>query len=377
MRQKPTAGGERTGRILRVIQGRLREVPLEDILSLIAAGRKSGVLTVTLDEREARVHFEDGRVLYARIEDGANLGEYLVRLELMTPEQVQTLIARQAKENPHTPLGMMAVRQGIITDEDLKRALEVQVLDATTEILIWSDIPRARFHFKDRGADASQVPTQHSMDARALLMEATQRLDEWRRGQVKPHDVLEVAANLQTDERAAQLTLGQWELLYLVDGQRSAASIAAEIHIPEGETYHQLFVLQQSGLLRAATTRPEDPWVLVVTQSQTTRRLVTLTLTRERYRVMLADTLERAFELLHERRPHTVLLEWDGDPIETVKTLRGKTKNLTPVVALVKTEPRVGGLFGRVALPGVRFVVKPYTEMQLIQSVGAITTRAL
>lgn len=360
-----------------MIQGRLREVPLEDILSLIAGGRKSGVLTVTLDEREARVHFEDGRVLYARIEDGANLGEYLVRLELMTPEEVQTLIARQAKENPHTPLGMMAVRQGIINDDDLKRALEAQVLDATTEILIWSDIPRSRFHFKERGADASQIPTQHSLDAKALLIEATRRLDEWRRGQVKPHDVLEVATNLQTDPRASQLTLGQWELLYLVDGQRSAASIAADIHIPEGETYHQLFALLQNGLLREAVSPPDDPWVLVVTQSQTTRRLVTLSLTRERYRVMVADTLERAHELLHERRPHTVLLEWEADPIETVKTLRGKSKNLTPVIALVKTEPRVGGLFGRANLPGLRFLVKPYTEMQLIQSVGAITTRAL
>lgn len=360
-----------------MIQGRLRDVPLEDILSLIAGGRKSGVLTVTLDEREARVHFEDGRVLYARIEDGANLGEYLVRLELMTPEQVQALISRQSKENPHTPLGMMAVRQGIINDDDLRKALEAQVLDATTEILIWSDIPRSRFHFKERGTDASQVSTPHHLDALALLMEATRRLDEWRRGQIKPHEVLEVATNLQNDPQAAKLTLGQWELLYLVDGQRSAASIAAEIHIPEGETYHQLFVLQEKGLVKAASSRPEDPWVLVVTQSQTTRRLVTLTLTRERYRVMVADTLEKAHDLLVERRPHSVLLEWHEDPIDTVKTLRGKTKNLTPVIALVKTEPRVGGLFGRANLPGLRFLLKPYTEMQLIQSVATITTRAM
>ena len=352
-------------------------MPLEDILSLISGGRKSGVLTVTLDEREARVHFEDGRVLYARIEDGANLGEYLVRLEFMAPEEVQALISRQQNENPHTPLGMMAVRQGIINDEDLRKALEAQVLDATTEILIWSDIPRSRFHFKERGTDASQVPTPHHLDALTLLMEATRRLDEWRRGQIKPFEVLEVSANLQNDPRAAKLTLGQWELLYLIDGQRSAASIAAEILIPEGETYHQLYVLQELGLLKTSANRPEDPWVLVVTQSQTTRRLVTLTLTRERYRVMTADTLEKAHELLLERRPHTVLLEWPDDPIDAVKTLRGKTKNLTPVIALVKTEPRVGGLFGRANLPGLRFLVKPYTEMQLIQGLALVTTRAL
>ncbi len=370
-------GARRLDRLPGVIQGRLREVPLEDILTLISGGRKSGVLTVTLDEREARVHFEDGRVLYARIEDGANLGEYLVRLELMNPEEVQSLVSRQSKENPHTPLGMMAVRQGIISEDDLRKALEAQVLDATTEILIWSDIPRARFHFKERGTDASQVPTPHNLDAQSLLMEATRRLDEWRRGQVKPHEVMEVGANLQTDPRAAKLTLGQWELLYLVDGQRSAASIAAEIHIPEGETYHQLFVLQEQGLLRLADVRPEDPWVLIVTESQTTRRLTTLMLTRERYRVMLADTIDKARDLLLERRPNTVLLDWSEDPVETVKSLRGKTKTVTPVIALVKTEPRGGMLFRRTPLPGLRFIVKPYTEMQLIQAIAAVTARAV
>lgn len=360
-----------------MIQGRLREVPLEDILTLISSGHKSGVLTVMLDEREARVHFENGRVLYARIEDGANLGEYLVRLELMSPEEVQALISRQSKENPHTPLGMMAVRQGIISEDDLKKALEAQILDATTEILIWSEIPRSRFHFKERSLTASQVPTPHNLDAQSLLFEATRRLDEWRRGQVKPHEVLEVGVNLQTDPRAAKLSLGQWELLYLVDGQRSAASIAAEIHIPEGETYHQLFTLQEQGLLRPAEVRPEDPWVLLVTESQTTRRLTTLALTRERYRVMLADSVDRARELLLERRPNTVVLDMPEDAIETVKALRGKTKTVTPVVALVKAEPRVGGLFGRASVPGLRFLVKPYTEMQLIQTIAAVTARTV
>jgi Domain of unknown function (DUF4388) len=159
-----------------MIQGRLREVPLQDIFHLIASGQKSGVLSVTLDEREARSHFEMGRVLYARVEDGASLGEYLVRLELMAPEEVQALIQRQVRENPHTPLGMMAVRSGIIDENELRNGLEAQVLDAMIEMLVWSDNPRARFNFKERGADSSQVPTPHTMDAQGLLMESTRRL---------------------------------------------------------------------------------------------------------------------------------------------------------------------------------------------------------
>lgn len=353
-----------------MIQGRLREVPLTDIFGLVAGGRKAGVLTVTLDDREARVHFEDGKVLYARVEDGANLGEYLVRLELLAPEEVQKLIARQQQENPHTPLGMMAVKSGMVRDDELRNALEAQVLDAITEVMTWSENPRSRFEFKERGPENSQVPTPHAMEAQGLLFEAARRLDEWRRGQVRPHAVLEVAAN-PTD---AKLTVGQWELLHLVDGMRSAASIAAELDLPEGETYRQLHLLQEQGLLREASVRAEDPWVLIVSESQTTRRLSTLTLTRERYRVMIAETLERAKELLAQRNPNTILLDW-ADPVSAARDLRAvKGRAHTPIVALVRDEPRLGW---RDRLGRVRFLAKPVSDADLLGAIGAVTHRAI
>ncbi len=356
-----------------MIQGRLKDVPLSDIFNLIGGGRKSGVLTVTLDDREARVHVEGGKVLYARVEDGANLGEYLVRLELMALEEVQNLISRQVSENPHTPLGMMAVRSGIITEDDLKAALEAQVLDAITEMLVWSDNTRSRFNFKERGPEASQVPTPHILEPESLLFEAARRLDEWRRGQVKPHTVLEHALNAGEVKEGEQLNVGQWELLHMVDGVRTASSIAAELDIPEGETYRQLFKLFESGLLREAAVRSEDPWVLIVTPSVSTRRLVTMALTRERYRVMTANNLERACELLAAQRPNSVLLEWP-EPNEGAKMLRAvKGRNHTPIIAIVREEPRGW----RAKLSGLRYLVKPYSDMDLIRAVGAVTGRAV
>lgn len=352
-------------------------MPLGDIFGLIAGGRKAGVLTVNLDDREARVHFEDGRVLYARVEDGANLGEYLVRLELLAPEEVQALIARQIQENPHTPLGMMAVRSGIITDEDLRAALEAQVLDAITEMLVWSDNQRARFAFKERGPEASQVPTPVTLDPQGLLMEATRRLDEWRRGQVRPHLVLEAVPGVANNGEGVngRLSVGQWELIHLVDGVRTAASIAAELDIPEGETYRRLYLLLEEGLLREATVHPEDPWVLIISESQTIRRLATLTLTRERYRVMIAPDLERARELLAATPPNTILLDWP-DPLEAARNLRAlKGRAHIPIVALVKEEPR--NLGWRARFSGLRFINKPYKDVELLGAIGAVTHRVV
>ncbi len=359
-----------------MIQGRLKDYPITDLFGLISGGQKSGVLTVRLDEREARIHFELGKILYARVEDGANLGEYLVRLELMNPEEIQILVAHQHIENPHTPLGMLALRSGNISEADLKRALEAQCLDATTEILIWNDNLRSKFDFKERGLENSQVPTQHIFETQSLLLEATRRLDEWRRGQVKPYDVFEVS--IDASNAPQSLSVGDWEMLHLIDGQRSAASIAAELDIPEGETYRRLFLLLERQLLRYADVRPEDPWVLIITESHTSRRLNTMTLTRERYRVMHTSSLEKAKELLSERRPNTILLDWSS-PIDAAKLLRGeKGKNLTPIIAIVKEEPRKAGFFNRSSnVAHLRYLTKPYTEMQLLAAISAVTGRSV
>jgi DNA-binding response OmpR family regulator len=91
---------------------------------------------------------------------------------------------------------------------------------------------------------------------------------------------------------------------------------------------------------------------------------------------MHAITLETAKNLLETRRPNTILLDWE-DTLETIKTIRDK-RNLTPIIAIVQTEPRVGiGLFRNHATTNVRYLIKPYSEMQLIRAIGAVTGRAV
>jgi FHA domain-containing protein/uncharacterized protein DUF4388 len=57
----PPLPGE--ARKLAAMQGRLEEVPLPDLLQLLAASRKSGVLLLHAPEGEARVWLEDGRAI--------------------------------------------------------------------------------------------------------------------------------------------------------------------------------------------------------------------------------------------------------------------------------------------------------------------------
>jgi hypothetical protein len=94
---------------------------------------------------------------------------------------------------------------------------------------------------------------------------------------------------------------------------------------------------------------------------------------------MHADTLDKAEQMLERHRPNSILLDWP-DLGEATKHLRGtKGRILTPVVATVKDEPRLGRFFwpNDHALNNVRFLQKPYSELQLLNLISSVTRRAV
>jgi hypothetical protein len=91
-RRRSSGRGER-----RRDRGLAARRPLTDVVQVVAAGRKDGVLRVERGERRAQVWFDRGRLRAATLEGGTHLGEMLVRLDLLDVDEVQTLLAEQAE----------------------------------------------------------------------------------------------------------------------------------------------------------------------------------------------------------------------------------------------------------------------------------------
>jgi hypothetical protein len=117
-----------------MIRASLAELDLGELLKALSVGRKSAVVSFQ-GRIYGRVHLYGGRILYACTEPGPHLGEYLVRLGHLTLEEVQTLVERQGRENPGTPLGALALELGLIGKEELLEALKAQVLEALATLL--------------------------------------------------------------------------------------------------------------------------------------------------------------------------------------------------------------------------------------------------
>ncbi len=354
-----------------MIEGSLRNLPLPDVFQIVSGGQKSGILTVERGNARARIYFEQGSIQYAHIAPGVHLGEILVRMDLITTHEVQEILGRQHDENAGTPLGLMAVDMGLITEDDLRAALERQVLEVVSELMAWSD---GRFNFSERSGWASQAPTSHLVDANALLMTIARRLHQFEGGNVAPDEIFVKVG----DPTTVDVPVGGWEVLGYVDGKRTARSIAAELDLTERHVFYLLSVLVGLEVIGAQPFHVEDPLVLAVSPSSALQRLLRLSIQRARLRAEVALDYADALAIVAELRPSALVVDdIDGAGWEFVKNLRKQPgQGHIPVLLLVDEEPKVGFL-GRVRRPRAEVMLKPFHEIEFQQVVTHLLGRSL
>lgn len=354
-----------------MIEGSLRDAALTDVFQIIVTGQKSGILTVLRKNARARIYFEMGRLQYAHLSPGVHLGEILVRMELLTTQEVQEILLKQTIENAGTPLGLMAVEMGLLSAAELKGAVRAQTIEVITEIMMWRS---GTFSFVDRSNDASQVPTEQSLDVMMLLMEVIARLDEWRNGTVEPFIVFERSG----DPTKFTLPEGGWEVLGYVDGKRSASSVAAELDLAERHVYSILFELQERSLVRPAQFQIDEPLVLVISPSSAMQRIMRLALRRARLRVEVAEDGEEGMKVLLEQHPKAIIVEdGKGEGWDFVRELRRLPGQSHLPVLVVGDEPSGGGFFGRLKRPKATVLNKPFREIDFQQVITQMVGRSL
>jgi len=89
-----------------VIRARLGEIELGDLLRTLEGGRKNAVIQLTCPQLTVAFILREGKIAYIQTNPGPHLGEYLVRFDYLTLEQVQQLVKYQQQENPETPPGL-------------------------------------------------------------------------------------------------------------------------------------------------------------------------------------------------------------------------------------------------------------------------------
>jgi len=230
-----------------VLSGDLGAFGLADIFTLLAMGKKSGVLRLTRGAETRTLSWQAGEIVFARSNSVRNsLGNFLVRNGVITPEQNAISAAKIDESTRH---GKVLVRMGFITADQLHWAVKQQVLEIIYSLFHWRS---GLFDFVDGAVEVHEKITL-SMSTTRIIMDGIHRLDEWSKMRAAlPDDQAIPEPMISARDLSARADIGADEkkVYPLVTGSRTVAEIVDQAHLGEFESYAALFQLLTAGAIR-------------------------------------------------------------------------------------------------------------------------------
>jgi hypothetical protein len=159
------------------LEGTLKDFSLADIFQLIGLQRKTGVLTLRNKDDTVSVTFLDGKVVGAdsnsrRIE--TRLGTVLAKSGMITQEQLGR--ALEIQKETLQRLGFILTHYGIISPDMLKEAIQLQIMQIVYRLFRWKD---GDYHFSQETTIEYDRDNVTPISAESILMEGARMIDEW------------------------------------------------------------------------------------------------------------------------------------------------------------------------------------------------------
>lgn len=138
------------------LEGTLNYLDISHLLQVVGAARKSGVLEIWWEDREARLLFRDGRLIRAESNRvHLAIGTLLVQSHLLTEDQLTAALAQQRGEEGHRRLGVVLCEEFGIASTAIEGLLRHQFERVVYELFSWPGGNFA-FHFGDPGEGLDQ-----------------------------------------------------------------------------------------------------------------------------------------------------------------------------------------------------------------------------
>src|SRR5207253_4176235 len=236
------------------LQGNLDSFKLPDLLAFVSSSRKTGMLTVTLSEKEAYVFFRGGSVVYAASnQETLRLGPILVRkkkLDRDKAEEIDDLMLRSGGR-----WGDLAMQSGAVNQMQLDEFLKVQVSEVIYDAFVWKS---GDFAFYDGIAMPSNAVTI-SIDLSNLIMEGARRIEEWEECfRLLPDS--SVVFRVVADPEAEKITLSleEWKILFLINGQRTLEELCRDSESEPFRVYRLVYGLMANKLIEPSVPRSDE-----------------------------------------------------------------------------------------------------------------------
>ncbi|MRR07573.1 MAG: response regulator [Deltaproteobacteria bacterium] len=174
--------------------GNLEDLGLGEILQIVSLSRKSGVLSLFSRGRKGKIVFRQGQVILATINgQQSHLGQLLLKNGVITNATLRKALMLQEQEGVRERLGALLSQRFSVPVDLIEEVVRQQIENTVYALFAWSE---GSFDFElrdnvdgieDHPQDLSQCFMEQGLNPQFLAMEGSRILDERRhRGELPP-----------------------------------------------------------------------------------------------------------------------------------------------------------------------------------------------
>lgn len=238
------------------LAGNLKTVSFPDILQLLATGKKTGMLELKTTTRQKEVAFKDGNIVYASSVNSTEdlLGNMLLNRGKLSKSDLERAITLHKQTGRQ--LGTTLIDMNLFDKQEIAECLQQQIEEIVYNLFSWQE---GDFYFHE-GKEPRNAPFLLDLSTMNVLMEGTRRIDEWLEIQkvLPPDDVLlAVCKSPKTNKDEISLTIEEFRILALINGERTLPDILGVSPIGEFVTCRALYRLIVNNLIEVAGKRDQ------------------------------------------------------------------------------------------------------------------------
>jgi hypothetical protein len=195
------------------------------------------------------VYFDAGTIVAATMKSNPHLlGTLLERSGKVTAADLARATALQ-RAGDKRRVGEILVAHGIVTPRDIDRYMRQQIQTVVFDLMSWSE---GFFSFTEEPARPIRKDIAVRVTTESLLMEGARRIDEWSRmaDRIPDARVLPRLAPLDDGpESLIDLLPREWEVLTVIDGEKSLHDIAEALAFAEFDVAKIVYGMLSTGLI--------------------------------------------------------------------------------------------------------------------------------
>src|SRR2546426_6724717 len=227
------------------LTGSLKTMSLPDLLQWAGSGRKTGTLSLKSGPLHKKIYFQHGAIIGSSSNDTREyLGQFMLSEGIITEQQLKDAFDLQAQTK--VMLGRILVKKGLVSEAKVSEILRVKAEETIYSLFLWSESDFAFLENELPPGDQVLI----SIKVEDVLMEGLRRYDTSKNiRQALPHNgvVLKKTAKPLPPDIASKVFPKR--IYDMVDGHRVLADVILEAHASEFSVCQVLYVMAQKGYL--------------------------------------------------------------------------------------------------------------------------------